>query len=117
MKTNTNLNKNFLNNLKLQQNIIISTYENVEDKKELLSTKIPDYNCDNWDNIKHDLDELPQYTSLYLKRLEATKPNLLSSSKLKWPKVHICQNILDLKGKVSIYYNFLERANNFWVNL
>jgi hypothetical protein len=49
-------------------------------------------------------DELPQYSSLYLKRLEMTKKKLLEDSKKKWPKVHICKNILDLKGNVIILF-------------
>lgn len=124
-------NKNFLNHkainrLLSQQNSIKDKYEkiNIENNKELMSIKKPDdYYPGNFDNIKHNLKELPQYSSLYLKRLELTKKKLIEESKNKWPKIHICPNILDLKGKVSnniyliINYYYLGRINNNWIDL
>ena len=82
-----------------------------------------DYYPENFDNIKHNLKELPQYSALYLKRLELTKKCLIEESKKKWPKIHICPNILDLKGKVSEYlyliknFYYLGRTSNNWIDL
>ena len=77
--------KNFFNiknksNLLSQQNKIKEEYEklgnnSVANEKFLLTKNTNDYNAENWDNIKHNLKELPQYSSLYLKRLEMTKKN------------------------------------------
>ena len=104
-KQNKNfLNKKALNNLLSQQNKIKEKYENLnisENNKKMTANKnSDDFYEDNNDNIKHTLKELPQYSSLYLKRLEMTKTNLIEECKKKWPKIHICPNILDLKGKV-----------------
>ena len=98
-------------NLLSQQNIIKEEYEKLGNNSlnniKFLSTKnTNDYNPENWDNIKHNLKELPQYSSLYLKRLEMTKKTLIDECKKKWPKTHICPNILDLKGKVNKYLLF-----------
>ena len=102
-------NKKQKNNLLSQQNIIIEKYENNKDnsnnKNALLSPKnTNDLIVENWDNIKHTLTELPQYSSLYSKRLEMTKQKLIEECKQKWPKIHICQNIVDLKGNVIKYF-------------
>ena len=99
------------NNLLSQQNIIKKKYENLEknidNNEKFLSTKNSnDFNAENCDNIKHNLKELPQYSSLYLKRLEMTKKTLIQECKNKWPKIHICPNILDLKGTVNNYFLF-----------
>ena len=72
-------------------------------------------------SIKSNSNDLPQYSSLYLKRLEITKKKLFEDCKKKWPKVHICKNILDLKGNVIIifiiFFEFLERANYNWAHI
>ena len=75
--------KNFFNikhknQLLSQQNIIKEEYEKLDNNPlnndKFLPTKNGnDYNPKNWDNIKHNLKELPQYFSFYLKRLEMTK--------------------------------------------
>ena len=103
-QTKNFLNKKSIKNLLSQQNKIKEKYENKIDEngKELMSIKTPDdFYPENSDNIKHNLKELPQYSSLYLKRLELTKNSLNEESEKKWPKTHICRNILDLKGRVS----------------
>jgi hypothetical protein len=33
-----------------------------------------------------------------------TKQKLIEECKQKWPKIHICQNIVDLKGNVIKYF-------------
>ena len=53
--------------------------------------------------MNNNSNDFPQYSSLYLKRLELTKPKLVDDCKKKWPKIHICNNILDLKGNVIIF--------------
>ena len=108
--------KNYFNiknkkNLLSQQNIIKEEYEKLSNKSLNNAKFLPiknsnDYNPENWDNIKHNLKELPQYSSLYLKRLEMTKKTLIEECKKKWSKTHICPNILDLKGKVNEYLLF-----------
>lgn len=102
-------NNNIKNNLLLQQNAIKDKYENEgknpNNKEKFLPIKdANDFYPENFDNIKHNLNELPQYSSHYLKRLEMTKKTLIEECKNKWPKIHICPNILDLKGEVFIYY-------------
>lgn len=91
-------------NLLAQNNNIKEIYENqkdIDNNNQLLSTKNEnDFNIENWDNIKHTLKELPQYSSLYIRRLEMTRKKLIKECKNKWPKIHICPNILDLKGSV-----------------
>lgn len=105
------LNKKTLKQLSSLQNKIIENYEknqNEDNSEKILPNKISnDFCIENLDNYKHNLKELPQYSSLYLKRLEMTKNSLFEESKKKWPKTYICPNILDLKGKVSsfIFYN------------
>ena len=89
--------------------IIIKNYcknkDNSDNKNTLLSPKnTNDFIVESWDNIKHTLTELPQYSSLYLKRLEMTKKKLIEECKQKWPKIHICPNIVDLKGNVIKYF-------------
>ena len=107
--------KNFINNkaiknLLSQQTKIKENYENTKNisDNDLMPIKnTDDFFEENSEDIKHTLKELPQYSSLYLKRLEMTKKTLIKESKENWPKIHICKNILDLKGQVSIYYNYL----------
>lgn len=119
------LSKKALNNLLSQQNKIKEKYESfgiAENNKKIAPYQDSnDFYEDNFDNIKHTLKELPQYSSLYLKRLEMTKTTLLEESKKKWPKIQICPNILDLKGKVRkfflIIFYFLERINYYWINI
>ena len=106
--------KNFINNKTIknlisQQNRIKENYENTKNISDnnLMSIKNrDDFFEEHSEDIKHTLKELPQYSSLYLKRLEMTKKSLIKESKENWPKIHICKNILDLKGQVSIYYNY-----------
>ena len=100
------LNKKFLTQLSSQQKKIIEIYENDIDNAQKLTPNSDntDYNIENMDNIKHNLKELPQYSALYLKRLEMTKKILIEECKIKWAKIHICKNILDLKGSVSSYH-------------
>ena len=108
-QTKNFINKKTLKNLLSQQNKIKENYENTQkiSDNNLMSIKnTDDFFEENSEDIKHTLKELPQYSSLYLKRLEMTKTNLIKESKQNWPKIHICKNILDLKGQVSIYYNY-----------
>ena len=96
------LNKNIKGNLLSQQNKLKELYEKGNNDNKLISPKnTNDFYPNNFDGIEQNLQELPQYSSLYLKRLEMTKKYLINESKNKWPKIHICPNILDLKGKVS----------------
>lgn len=101
----TFINNKTLKNLLSQQNKIKENYENSKKCSDdvLMSIKnIDDFFEDYSENIKHTLKELPQYSSLYLKRLEMTKNSLINECKLNWPKIHICNNILDLKGQVRL---------------
>lgn len=100
------LNKKFLTELSSQQKKIIEIYEKDVDNTQILTPNPDsnDFSIENFDNIKHNLKELPQYSSLYLKRLEMTKKTLIEKCKTKWAKIHICKNILDLKGSVSDYH-------------
>lgn len=104
-KSENFLNKKFLTQLSSQQKKTIEIYENDIDNTQILTPNPDnnDYSIANFDNIKHNLKELPQYSTLYLKRLEMTKKALIEECKFKWAKVHICKNILDLKGSVSDY--------------
>ena len=125
-KKQKNLNDFIKKNLSNQQKLIKEKYEknqNDSNNKDLLSIKnINDYHYELLYNINSNSDELPQYSTLYLKRLEMTKKKLLEDCKKKWPKVHICKNILDLKGNViiifiiNIFY-ILERADYHWTHL
>ena len=125
-KKQKNLNDFIKKNLSNQQKLIKEQYEknqNDSNNKELLSIKnINDYHYELLYNINSNSDELPQYSTLYLKRLEMTKKKLLEDCKKKWPKVHICKNILDLKGNVIIIFIInifciLERTNYYWTHL
>ena len=96
------LGKNIKKNLLAQQNKLKEIYLSNDINTDNILQKIPnDYSQTNCDNIKHSLTELPQYSSYYLKRLEMTKGALMEGCKKKWPKISLCENILDLKGKVS----------------
>lgn len=107
-KIQKNLNDFLKKNLISQQNCIIEKYEKLQNEvnnKKLIPLKnTNDYHYELLYNINNTSKELPQYCSLYLKRLEFTKKKLLEDCKLKWPKVHICKNILDLKGTVINYF-------------
>jgi len=107
-KKQKNLNDFIKKNLSNQQKLIKEKYEknkNDSNNNNLLSIKNKnDYHYELLYNINSNSDELPQYSSLYLKRLEMTKKKLLEDCKKKWPKVHICNNILDLKGNVIIIF-------------
>lgn len=107
-KKQKNLNDFIKKNLSNQQKLIKEKYEknqNDTNNKDLLSIKnINDYHYELLYNINSNSDELPQYSALYTKRLEMTKKKLLEDCKKKWPKVHICKNILDLKGNVKIIF-------------
>ena len=125
-KKQKNLNDFIKKNLSNQQKLIKEQYEknqNYSNKKELLSIKnINDYHYELLYNINSNSDELPQYSALYLKRLEMTKKKLLEDCKKKWPKVHVCKNILDLKGSVKIIFiinifYILERTNYHWTHI
>ena len=125
-KKQKNLNDFIKKNLSNQQKLIKEQYEkkqNDSNNKELLSIKnINDYHYELLYNNNSNSDELPQYSALYLKRLEMTKKKLLEDCKKKWPKVHVCKNILDLKGNVKIIFiinifYILERTNYHWTNL
>jgi len=107
-KKQKNLNDFIKKNISKQQKLLEEKYEklkNDDDNKNLMSYKnTNDYHYELLYNINSNSDELPQYSSLYLKRLELTKKQLLEDCKKKWPKVHICKNILDLKGTVILFY-------------
>lgn len=115
------LNKNIKGNLLSQQNKIKELYDKENNDNKLISPKnTNDFYPNKLDNIEHNLKELPQYSSLYLKRLDMTKKYLMSESKKKWPNIKICPNILDLKGKVSKFsYNIphKERTDNNWIDI
>ena len=125
-KKQKNLNDFIKKNLSNQQKLIKEQYEknqNDSNNKELLSIKnINDYHYELLYNINSNSDEFPQYSALYLKRLEMTKKKLLEDCKKKWPKVHVCKNILDLKGNVKIIFiinifYILERTNYLWTHI
>ena len=107
-KKQKNLNDFIKKNISTQQKLLEEKYEKIkndDDNKNLISYKnLNDYHYELLYNINSNSDELPQYSSLYLKRLELTKKQLLEDCKKKWPKVHVCKNILDLKGTVIILY-------------
>lgn len=44
--------------------------------------------------------EYIQYAKTYFNRLVEVKPKLIQMAKDKWKSFKICQNILDMKGKV-----------------
>ena len=120
MSKSSKLQKNFNDflkkNLSSQQKSVIEKYEKLENdinNKNLVSYKnTSDYHYETLYNINIDSNELPQYSSLYLKRLEFTKKKLLEDCKKKWPKINICKNILDLKGSViQFFYNIFYRKN------
>ena len=102
------LNNILKKNLSSQQNSIIEKYEKLQNDSQsakLISYEnTNDYHYEILYNIKNNSNEFPQYSALYLKRLEITKKKLLEDSKIKWPKIHICKNILDLKGIVIKYF-------------
>ncbi len=112
MSKSSKLSKNFdaflKKNLSFQQNSIIEKYEKLHNdsanKKLILNDNYNDYHYEQLYNIKNNANELPQYSALYLKRLEITKKKLLEDCKIKWPKIHICKNILDLKGIVIKFF-------------
>ena len=107
-KKQKNLNDFIKKNISKQQKLLEEKYEKLktdDDNKKLISYKnTNDYHYELLYNINSNSDELPQYSSLYLKRLEFTKKQLLEDCKKKWPKVHVCKNILDLKGTVILFY-------------
>ena len=127
MSRSSKLQKNFNDFLKKslssQQKSVIEKYEklrNDPNNKNLLSYKnTNDYHYEALYNINDNSNELPQYSTLYLKRLEFTKNKLLEDCKKKWPKIHICKNILDLKGSVIKLFIifFIERTNYHWAYL
>ena len=124
-KAKNYINKKTLKNLLSQQNKIKENYENnkiILDNNLISIKNTDDFFEENSEDIKHNLNELPQYSSLYLKRLEMTKQNLIKESKKNWPKIHICKNILDLKGQVRyiifiIHYFYLGRINYNWIDI
>jgi len=91
-----------------EKNQLIEKYEKLQNdsanKKLILNDNYNDYHYEQLYNIKNNANELPQYSALYLKRLEITKKKLLEDCKIKWPKIHICKNILDLKGIVIKFF-------------
>ena len=107
-KLSKKLNDILKKNLATQQNIIIDNYEKLQKESEANQKISPentnDYHYELLYNIKNNSNDLPQYSTLYLKRLEITKKKLLEDCKIKWPKIHICKNILDLKGTVNKYF-------------
>ena len=116
-KLQKNFNKFLKKSLLSQQNSAIEKYEKLQndsDNKNLISLKnANDYHYEMLYNINNKTNELPQYSSLYLKRLEYTKKKLLEDCKIKWPKIPICKNILDLKGNViTFFYNFIHFRKN-----
>ena len=116
-KIQKNINDVIKKALSSQQNLLFEKYEKLNndiDNKNLISLKnANDYHYEILYSINNNnIKELPQYSALYLKRLEYTKNKLLDDCKKKWPKIHICKNILDLKGNVIIFfYNFYFRKN------
>ena len=124
-KKQKNLNDFIKKNLSIQQKQIKEKYEKQQSEShtiDLPNKNNNDYHYELLYNINSNSDELPQYSSLYLRRLEMTKKKLLEDCKKKWPKVHICKNILDLKGNVIIIFIInifciLERTNYYWTHL
>ena len=124
-KKQKNINDILKKSLSSQQKLYIEKYEKAQNDSKsdnLISLKNGnDYHYEKLYTIKSNSNDLPQYSSLYLKRLEITKKKLLEDCKKKWPKVHICKNILDLKGNVIInfiiFFEFLERANYNWAHI
>ena len=112
MSKSSKLQKNFNSflktNLSNQQKIVVENYEKLQNGSKygnLISYKnTNDYHYETLYNINNTSNELPQYSSLYLKRLELTKKRLLEDCRIKWPKITVCKNILDLKGTVIKYF-------------
>ena len=106
-KLQKNFNDFLKKNLSSQQKSLLEIYEKQQkdsNAKNLMSYKNNnDYHYETLYNVNNNSNDFPQYSSLYLKRLELTKPKLVDDCKKKWPKIHICNNILDLKGNVIIF--------------
>ena len=110
-KLQKNFNDFLKKNLSSQQKSLLENYEkqhNDSKTKNLFSYKNNnDYHYETLYNINNNTNDFHQYSSLYLKRLELTKKKLVDDCKMKWPKIHICNNILDLKGNVIIFFIIL----------
>ena len=122
-KLQKNFNDFLKKNLSSQQKSLLEIYEKQQkdsNTKNLMSYKNNnDYHYETLYNVNNNSNDFPQYSSLYLKRLEFTKNKLLEDCKKKWPKIHICKNILDLKGSVIKLFIifFIERTNYHWAYL
>ena len=100
------LNGNFKKSLMAQQKNLIQLYENLESleyirNKPKIEPNFPDYFYEKNLSFNHDSKNLQQYSIIYHKRLDKTKPKLIDECKKKWPSIKICENILGLKGNVS----------------
>ena len=110
-KLQKNFNDFLKKNLSSQQKSLLEIYEKQQkdsNTKNLTSYKNNNYyHYETLYNVNNNSNDFPQYSSLYLKRLELTKKKLVDDCKMKWPKIHICNNILDLKGNVIIFFIIL----------
>jgi hypothetical protein len=77
------LNKNFTRN----SSPIEQKYENLSD------AYVSEYASKN--------SKFIQYSNSYFLRLYETKPSIQKQAKEKWATFKICENILDIKGKVN----------------
>jgi len=81
------------NNSNLEK-LILSNGKNQNKKLQFPTNYIKE------DIIEKETNKFSQYNSLYISRFNQTKNNLKQNSKIKWPYIKICDNILDLKGNV-----------------
>ena len=112
--------KNYLNcekfreSLLKQQNKFFELYNqeivNNNRVQNSLNKLIPDisnyYNISPKQIINKNINITPEDNSIFKIRLDQTRESLTELSKIKWPNLTVCKNILELKGNVN-YTNYI----------
>lgn len=79
----------------------VSSYE----KKSTDSENYKNYS-DDYINEYSSKTEYIQYSRTYLNRLHEIKRDLMNQAQREWKNFKVCDNILDMKGTVRIFFNF-----------
>lgn len=112
--------KNYLNcekfreSLLKQQNKFFELYNqeivNNNRVQNSLNKLIPDisnyYHISPKQIINKNINITPEDNSIFKIRLDQTRESLTELSKIKWPNLTVCKNILELKGNVN-YTNYI----------
>ena len=98
----------FKENLIKQQNKLIQLYKEENSKMNSNNSSYIKPSNSKYENLFNNFPEsdlnfsLLDKNNIYKIRLKQTKDTLIEQSKIKWPNINICKNLLELKGNVKI---------------